>query len=240
MRQAFRVSLLILGSFLLSVVRVSASDLITVYTEHYPPFNMYDENKKMITGKSTELVRQIFKQANIDHAMILTTWARSLKTARTTENTAVFSTAKTDDREKDFYWIGPLVLNKWVFMAREEDNVILNSLADIGELSVGTYRSDASAQYLLAKGYAVKLTSFDGQNAHKLKSKRIDLWATGYLLGPYLAKTNQVGGLSVVKNSKGEPFVYIEVGMYLALNKNTSIDIYHQLNNAFREIYDLH
>ncbi|WP_281559364.1 transporter substrate-binding domain-containing protein [Thalassomonas sp. RHCl1] len=225
---------------MLSVARVSASELITVYTENYPPFNMYDENKAIITGKSTELVRQIFKLAGIDHAMILTTWARSLQTARSTKNTAVFSTAKTADREKDFYWIGPLVLNKWVFMAREEDNITLDSLADIGELSLGTYRSDASAQYLLDKGYAVKLTSFDGQNAHKLKSKRIDLWATGYLLGPYLARENKVSGLSIVKNSQGQPFVYIEVGMYLALNKKTSVDIYHRLNNAFREVSDLH
>ncbi|WDD98787.1 substrate-binding periplasmic protein [Thalassomonas actiniarum] len=224
----------------MSVARISASELITVYTENYPPFNMYDENKETITGKSTELVRQIFKQANIDHAMILTTWARSLKTARSTENTAVFSTAKTADREKDFYWIGPLVLNKWVFMAREEDNITVDSLADIGDLSVGTYRSDASAQYLIDKGYAVELTSFDGQNAHKLKSKRIDLWATGYLLGPYLAKENKVSGLSIVKNSQGQPFVYIEVGMYLALNKKTSVAIYHRLNNAFREVSSLH
>ncbi|WDE11550.1 substrate-binding periplasmic protein [Thalassomonas haliotis] len=225
---------------MLSVARVVAGELITVYTEHYPPFNMYDENKQSITGKSTELVRQIFKQANIDHAMILTTWARSLETARNTKNTAVFSTAKTADREKDFYWIGPLVLNKWVFMAREEDNIILDSFSDIGELAIGSYRSDASARYLMDKGYGVRLTSFDGQNAYKLKSKRIDLWATGYLLGPYLARSKQVSGLSIVKNSQGEPFVYIEVGMYLALNKETSVDIYRRLNNAFRDISDPH
>ncbi|WDE05679.1 transporter substrate-binding domain-containing protein [Thalassomonas viridans] len=240
MRQAVKARLLTLLGMLFFSAGVSAHELITVYTENYPPYNMYAPDNKTIVGKSTELVRQIFHRANIEHDMILTTWARSLQTARDQKNTAVFSTARTADREKDFYWIGPLVINQWIFMAREEDNIIIDSLSDLKGLVIGSYRSDASAQFLAENGIAVEITSFDGQNAHKLKSKRIDLWATGILLGPYLARENQVSGLSIVKNSQGEPFVYIDVGMHLALNKNTSIDIYHRLNNAFREISALH
>jgi len=236
MRQVLGGKLLTLMVMLFFSSFVSAHEIIAVYTENYPPYNMYAADKKTIVGKSTELVRQIFTRANIDYEMILTTWARSLKIARDTKNTAVFSTARTADREKDFYWIGPLVINKWIFMAREEDNIVIDSLSDIQDLVIGSYRSDASATFLSDRGFTVKLTSFDGQNAHKLKSKRIDLWATGILLGPYLARDNQVSGLSVVKNSQGEPFVYIEVGMHLALNKETSEDIYRQLNNAFHAL----
>ncbi len=213
-----------------------SSDRVHIYTEHYPPYNMFDVDGKTIIGKSTAIVRQIFQQAQIDYVMALAPWARSLKTAQLNANTAVFSTARTPEREEHFYWIGPLITNKWIFMGRKEDNLTLNAVADIKPFLLGTYRSDISYKFLTDRGFDVQVTSLDDQNAVKLSRGRIDLWSTGVHLGPYLAKEKKVGGLEVIKNTKGEPFVFIEVGMYLALNKKTPEAIYQRLNNTFENL----
>lgn len=213
-----------------------SSDQVHIFTENYPPYNMFAADDKTIIGKSTAIVRQIFKDAKVDYTLTLAPWARSLKSAEIDQYSAVFSTARTPDREQKFHWIGPLIINKWVFMGRKKDGIILDSMADIKPFLLGTYRSDISFKFLSDKGFKVQVTSLDAQNPLKLSRGRIDLWSTGILLGPYLAKLEKVAGLEVIKKSNGQPFVFIEVGMYLALNKNMPVEIVTPLTRAFENM----
>ena len=215
-----------------------SAEPLTVYTENYPPYNMYNADQSAIVGKSTDIVRQLFAQADIDYQLQLVPWARALRNAKVHANTAVFSMARTPEREAFFHWIGPLIVNRWVFMARQEDHIVIDSLADIKGRRIGTYRSDISFKYLTDRGFTVDITSYDKQNAGKLKRKRIDLWSTGLLLGPYLADAQGIDGLAVVNTSNGDPFVFIESGMYLGINKDTPIAVYQRLQQAFEAISD--
>ena len=215
-----------------------AAESLTVYTENYPPYNMYNADQSAIIGKSTAIVKALFAEAGIDYQMQLVPWARALRNAKVHANTAVFSMARTPEREAFFHWIGPLIVNRWIFMARREDHIVIDALADIKGRRIGTYRSDISFKYLTDRGFDVDITSYDKQNAGKLKRKRIDLWSTGLLLGPYLADAQGIDGLTVVKTSGGEPFVFIESGMYLGINRNTPISVYQRLQQAFDAISD--
>lgn len=195
---------------------------IHLQTENYPPFNMMGPSESII-GISTEIVEVLFKRAGIDYTMELLPWQRAFSLALNESNNAVFSTTRTAEREEKFKWVGPLVENNWVFLAKESRNISVKDLEDGKKYRVGGYQGDAVALYLTDQGYDMDLTPKDDLNARKINRDRIDLWATGHLLGPYYAKQQGVGGLVPV-------MTFRETIMSIAFNINTDDAIIDKLN----------
>ena len=108
-------------------------------------------------------------------------------------------------------------------LKKNSKDININSLDDARNYVVGGYKGDAIALYLESQGFEIEYVSKDFLNARKLDRERIDLWATGHLLGPYYAKENGVFNLEVA-------FVFKETVMSLAFNKNTDDKIISRLN----------
>ena len=104
-------------------------------------------------------------------------------------------------------------------------------MEDVRQYDIGGYRGDAIAEFLEKNGCKLQYTTYDHLNAKKLAAGRIDLWATGHLLGPYFAKSQGVKGLEPV-------FRIQESAMYLALNLSVSEDTVNLLNRILEEIKD--
>lgn len=213
---------------LLSFPALSATRTINLTTENYPPFNMETADKQ-ITGVSTEIVHELFDRANLPYEIRLYGWTRAYKLALETPWHGVFSTTRTKEREPLFQWVGPLVNNNWIFLAKKDKNITIGSLEDAKKYRVGGYRGDAVALYLQSQGFKLDLTSKDELNALKLDRGRIDLWATGHLLGPYYARQNNVGDLEPV-------FTFRETIMSIALNKDMPTDVIRQLNGELKKM----
>ena len=217
---------------LLGITLVSATALaclpghaqtITLTTENYPPFNMEGEGSTII-GVSTEIVETLFKRAGVDYTMELLPWQRAFTMALEEPNTAVFSTTRTAERESKFRWVGPIAENNWVFLAREHNNIELNNLEEAKAYRVGGYQGDAVALYLEDQGFELDLAPRDNLNALKIQRDRLDLWATGHLLGPYQAKQMEVTGLEPV-------LTFRETIMSIAFNINTDPALVQKLND---------
>ena len=196
---------------------------ITLTTENYPPFNMEGEGSTII-GVSTEIVETLFKRAGVDYTMELLPWQRAFTMALEEPNTAVFSTTRTAERESKFRWVGPIAENNWVFLAREHRNIELNNLEEAKAYRVGGYQGDAVALYLEDQGFELDLAPRDNLNALKIERDRLDLWATGHLLGPYQAKQLEVTGLEPV-------LTFRETIMSIAFNINTDPALIQKLND---------
>ena len=74
-------------------------------TENYPPFNMSintsdSATEAEITGISTEIVQELFKRAKISYTVRLYPWQRAYWLAQNKPNFGVFSTTRTEAREK--------------------------------------------------------------------------------------------------------------------------------------------
>ena len=210
-----------------SVTSVNAQT-VRLTTENYPPFNMEGSDGRTI-GISTEIVQQLFERTNISFDMQLMPWQRAFKTALETPNHGVFSTTRTPEREEKFKWVGPLVENNWVFLAKEDRNLTVRSLEDASTYRIGGYQGDAVAVFLEGEGLELDLTRKDDLNAMKIDRDRIDLWATGHLLGPYYAKQNAVKGLVPVMTFK-------ETIMSLAFNLDTDDEIINTLNQELEKM----
>jgi len=138
-------------------------------------------------------------------------------------NTPVFSTTRTEERESKFKWVGPIAENNWVFLAKSNQDISVATLEEAKTLRVGGYQGDAIALFLADQGFDLDLAPRDNLNALKIDRNRLDLWATGHLLGPYTAKQEGVSGLESV-------LTFRETIMSIAFNINTDDAIIDALN----------
>ena len=125
---------------------------IHLKTENYPPFNMVGAGDSII-GISTEIVETLFKRAGVDYTLELLPWQRAFSLALNEQDNAVFSTTRTAQREEKFKWVGPLVKNNWVFLAKKSRNISVQNLEEGKDYRVGGYQGDATALYLIDQGY---------------------------------------------------------------------------------------
>ncbi|TDR80543.1 substrate-binding periplasmic protein [Paludibacterium purpuratum] len=202
---------------------------LRLLTESYPPFNMMLDNGQ-VGGMSTDIVHELFRRAQMEHTIELMPWIRAFNTAVLENNTCVYSTTRTDNREHQFKWVGPLLENPWVLYARPSNRPgpkVGLDLESVRRYRIGGYNGDAVAQYLIARGFNVELTPADELNPHKLLAGRIDFWATGKYLGDYLLRKEKLPPLKPV-------LVFNTAFMYLACNPRIDNRIIYQLNDVMQ------
>lgn len=204
---------------------------MVLLTENYPPYNMAVDGKNFaqennIDGISVDVVREMFKRAGIGYSMTLRfPWERVYKLALEKHGYGVFSTVRTAEREPLFKWVGPIGPVEWVLLAPANSQIALTSLEQAKGYQVGAYKGDALAEHLTLKGFEPVVTLRDQDNARKLVTGQIDLWATADPVGRYLAKQEGITGLKTVLR-------FNTAQLYLALNKDTPQSVVDRLQSA--------
>lgn len=208
---------------------------MVLLTENFPPFNMAVDDKNFarddgIDGINAEIVREMFKRANITYSLTLRfPWDRLYKLTLDKPNYALFSTTFTPERQALFKWVGPLAKTGWVLLAAPGNNLTVNSLKEAGQYTIGAYKNDAVSQHLESQGLAPVNALRDQENVKKLTGGKIDLWATTDPVGRYLAKQEGVSGLNTVLR-------FNEAELYLAINKDTPDEVVQRLQKALDEL----
>ena len=208
---------------------------VVLLTENFPPFNMSVDDKNFarddgIDGISAEVVRAMFKRANIDYSLSLRfPWDRLYRLTLDKPNYGLFSTTFTPERQPLFKWVGPLAKTSWVLLAAPGNNPSVASLKEAAQYQVGAYKNDAVSQHLESQGLKPINALRDQENIKKLISGKIDLWATTDPVGRYLAKQDGVSGLTTVLR-------FNEAELYLALNKDTPDEVIERLQKALDEL----
>jgi polar amino acid transport system substrate-binding protein len=80
---------------------------LTLTTEEYPPFNMTDAQTGRPAGIAVDKVVEMIHRANEPFTITSYPWARAYQMAVKVDDTCVFSTSRTPERETLFTWIGP-------------------------------------------------------------------------------------------------------------------------------------
>lgn len=165
-----------LALIVLSMAEAGWARELTIVTEESPPFNFVKNG--VLTGSSTEVVREILKRMGRPDNIRILPWARGYKMLQTQPYTALFSTVRTPERESQFYWVGPLFTVHFGFYARKSANLVLLSLEDAKRVgAIGTYKYDVKEQILINKGFKnLDSSKSPVSNLKKLMSGRVDLW----------------------------------------------------------------
>jgi polar amino acid transport system substrate-binding protein len=214
---------------------VSYAQKLQLLTENLPPVNMSKAGKNYakgddVSGIATDIVRLMCAKAGMDCVITLKfPWDRIYNSALERKGYGLFSASRTEERDPLFKWVGPITQVKWVVYKLSTSPVSVSKLDDLKTLRVGGYKGDAVSIFLENNGVLVQTVFEDKQNVDKLLKGQIDVWATGSLSGPYLAKEAGLTGLK-------EVFVLQTRDLWLAMNKQVDDDIITKLNRALKEI----
>lgn len=210
------------------------TDLVLL-TENFPPYNMARNGKNFaqdenINGIAVDIVREMFKRTDITYSLTLRfPWERIYKLALEKPGYGVFVMARLPDREKLFKWVGPIGPDDWIMLAKADSKITLETLDQARKYKIGAYKGDAIAETLAKQGLKPIVVLRDQDNAKKLISGQIDLWATGDPAGRYLARQEGVSGLKTVLR-------FNSAELYLALNKDVPDEVVVKLQAALDQL----
>lgn len=210
----------------------NAKDSYLVVTELAPPNQVLVDGQVM--GPSTELIRDIFKNAKLSPDIRMYPWARAYKVARELKNTFIYSLARTPEREDQFYWIAPIGHFQLGFISlTERDDISIKSTQQAKKYKIAMQRNDFSTQTLLKLGFDVVLTTDIQKSYSLLLAKKVDLIIDDPL---YMRQMSDYLKL----DPEYLNFVYkvdeLNVDAYLAANKKTDINLVNALQKSFLEI----
>jgi polar amino acid transport system substrate-binding protein len=180
-----------------------AAQTVTLLTEEAYPFQYLEDQR--LTGAAVEVVGEMFRRAGLGHKDELLPWNEAYRRALASPLTCVYSTARTKDREGQFKWVGPIVVNKWAFFARKGFADPIGRPTDLKQYRIGVLKADAKERYLDGLGVlSISSETDDAANPPRLTLDRnepdkIDLWVTGYYAGAYIAAKAGVTGVVPVR-----------------------------------------
>ena len=159
-----------------------AKDSVQVVTENFYPYNYLDENAQIV-GQSTELVKQVLNNADVDFSLALYPWTRAMSLASDKPNVLIYTILRTPEREPDFHWICPVApkrLHK-LFRLQQRPDVVVNSLQDIKNYSIAVTRDTFLHKFMLQlgliEGQNLQVTADDKVNITLFLAGRVDLLA---------------------------------------------------------------
>ncbi len=214
---------------------VDPSYTVVLLTENFPPYNMAVNGKNFaqeenINGIAVDIVKEMFKRAGVQYNLTLRfPWDRIYKLALEKPGYGVFVTARLPEREQLFKWVGPIGPDDWVLLAKGDNPINLTSLDEAKSHRIGAYKGDAISEYLTEKGVEHSTSLRDQENARKLATGQIELWATGDPAGRYLATQEGISGLKTVLR-------FNSAELYLALNKDMPDEIVARLQAALDQM----
>lgn len=179
MSKRYLVSFLLLLC-LFSRVVFAHPERITVVSEEWPPYNYTNEKGEFI-GISTEIVKAVLTEAQLEYHIEVYPWNRAFNKARDNKNTLLYTIYRVGDRIDKFQWICPLVKNEGfaVYALAERRDIQLQQLSDAKKFRIGTLRSGGGYDVLKHAGFLegknMDIATDELANIRKLFKQRVDL-----------------------------------------------------------------
>jgi polar amino acid transport system substrate-binding protein len=208
----------------------AAARALTFVTEENPPFNYTEQGK--VVGISTEIVTELARRGGVPAQIQSMPWEQAYIAAQRDKETCIYSTARIDNRERLFFWIGPIATNQWVLIAKSDFAGTVKTVEDARKYRVGVVAKDAKIEFLMSKGVTdLREVSEDGLVPPRLglgrdDPNRLDLWATSAYGARRTAAGANVKDVKVILNINRVP-------LFLACGRNTSPQTVKALSSAF-------
>ena len=139
-------------------------DVLQLFTEVAPPFNYYSGSivDPDIQGSSVEIVDAIQSRNDYASSVKITGWIDAYSTVQYLPNSALFTTARTAEREDLFQWVGPIATLRGSFYTLSDAGITIDTLEQAKALSsIATPSNWYTHEYLLAHDFDnVVATSF--------------------------------------------------------------------------------
>lgn len=211
----------------------TAAAALTFLTEENPPFNYTDRGK--LTGVAAEIVAQIATRAGQTVKTEILPWDKAYVRAQAEKDTCLFSTARLENRERLFLWVGPIGTNLWAVYGRSDFAVPIKAVRDLQPYRIGAVMRDAKADFLRENAVTnLRLVRDDRDNPPRLilppdNPDHIDLWITGLYAARETAKAAKVADIKLV-------FIAAEQPLFLACSPQTDRTTVKALADALESL----
>ena len=233
-----KISYLIVLCAFTTLTWANPIDDITFITENYPPYNFKD--KENVKGIAPDILVLLFEKVGSKKTrknIKVLPWARGYRYVQEVENTALFSTVRTQKRENLFKWVGPIATSTNSLIALKKNNIKIESINDLNEYKIGVVRDDIGEQLLLQLGIKPRqIESTGGVDAiykliKMLNRNRFDIWSYEQSVAQWELKKNDYA------LNKYEVIYKLKTSeLYFAFHKNTPEEVINQLQNALDEL----
>ena len=205
---------------------------LTVVTEDFAPFN-YINSKNEIDGQSVRIVNEIMKRTNQQSTIKLLSWQDAYEMAKSGPNTILFSIAKTNERENEFKWVGPIGFWEYGFYAHKNTSLNIQSLESAKNVkSICVVKDDARHQILMQSNFTnLVLSQSDVQCAQMIANSQVDLWlgsSTNFfeVLNEANLSTDEFNYLHAIRQSD----------VYIAFSNDTSDSLVNKWQETLGEL----
>ncbi len=206
-------------------------DLIFL-TEDFPPFNYEEEGE--LKGIGVDLLEATYEEMGFslpEDAIRIGLFTEAYQTTRSTPGYALFSIARTPEREDLFLWAGPIESYDIVLFARRGSDITVAEDSDLNNFKIGAVEDDVSVLELKRAGVdeARIITDPDPQMLIRMLDEgSINLFASGDLAGEYLIaeETGTYGYFNQIYRLK-------TVDLYYAFNRETPQQEVERFRSAF-------
>lgn len=212
----------------IAFVAVPARALMLL-TDENPPFSFTEKGK--IQGQAADIVREMAARAGIPATAEVLPWDVAYVRAQGQKDACLFATARQENRERLFLWVGPIAVNPWVVYARSDFGLPIKSVKELAPFRIGTVARDVKNDFLRENGVNdLRAVRDDAQNPPRLLLPRehpehVDLWITGLFSGREAARSAKVTDIKIVFVANDEP-------LFLACNPQTDRKVVKALSDA--------
>jgi polar amino acid transport system substrate-binding protein len=199
---------------------INGTSALKMLTEEYPPVTFMKDGK--VTGIVTDVVREIIARQGIPDNIRVTSWDEAYNVALSNPNVVLFSTERTEKREKLFQWVGPVGKNSAIFYAKKGSGIRINSLEEARKIAaIATTTDWFTEQYLKSKGFTNLVSSpLPVTNVKQLMNGEVQMSVFTDITIPEIVKN---AGYSM---EDMEPvFTVSNTYFYIAVSIGTSLDM---------------
>jgi polar amino acid transport system substrate-binding protein len=205
-----------------------AKEEITLVTHEYKPYSWVEESGDA-TGLTVEIANLMFQRANIEKSWKFMPSKRAYSYAKNKPNTCVFPLQRNQEREADFQWVGPIMINRYAFYTLEGSGIRLENLADLKRYKVVSYLGSGLREYLQGFGISTIEALKDEVAATMVSIGRVQVWATDVFSVPYTIEQQE--------NTFDQQFVFFTSISAMACHQSMSKELIDQLQAELTQLY---
>ncbi len=139
--------------FVISAASADNNPVIHIVTEHLPPYQIVDKNKKL-SGFAIDIIKETMARSYFAYSLKSYPWVRSYKLAQVKANHCIFSIARLTSREHLFKWVGPIShVNNTALWARKGRKIQISNLNDAKKYTIAVNRDDIAHIGLMERGF---------------------------------------------------------------------------------------